>query len=522
MFETILHHYRSQYLALRSALPWLDASYYPDEKPDFDSFALPGGHAIVKGAVLKPDSMETIRPVQTESEICLWRWLPSESGPLSGLESLIGRLCECKLPLIIRQTDLAFHELEQFALSHPRLAVILESGPRKLLYHIHHIEAKMLKCANLYLSTYNFCNWLGLERFKAKGLLPRLLFGSHAPRFSPDAAMGPIIMGDFSWEEKCALAGNNLRRLLSIPIRIHPPQEYELDGAAGDRCPTFSDCLNPLVGRGHPCPATSNFIIDAHAHNVMPGSRNLFGFPTPDEDFTSADWIANMDRFGIERSFLIPNNALVDKNISAKECVVPLLEYAPERIRYLSVFHPSMNKSQCARVAGELAEPSCVGLKIHPAFHKLEADHPDYAKAFSLAGRAGKPVVTHSWEISDYNPVQQLAHPDRFRKHLADHPDVTLVLGHAGGRPSALDAVVELCREFPKTAVDVSGDYFDNGVIDCLADRLGSDRIMFGSDADWIDPRCNLGPMLVSRLPDKNALKILRENAQRIFLRQDA
>jgi hypothetical protein len=261
-----------------------------------------------------------------------------------------------------------------------------------------------------------------------------------------------------------------------------------------------------------------SFIMDAHAHNVLPGSRSLFGFPTPDEDFSPADWIANMDRMGIAQLFLIPSNALFDKNISAKECVTPLLEYAPKRIRYLSVFDPSMNKSQCARVAAELSDPACIGLKIHPAFHKMEADHPAYTTAFSLAGRANKPLVTHSWEVSDYNPAQQLAHPDRFRKHLVDHPEARLVLGHAGGRPSALEAVQNLCRDFPKTAVDVSGDYFDNGIIACLADRLSTDNVMFGSDVDWIDQRCNLGPIFASRLPDKDVLKILRTNARRVFL----
>lgn len=66
--------------------------------------------------------------------------------------------------------------------------------------------------------------------------------------------------------------------------------------------------------------------------------------------------------------------------------------------------------------------------------------------------------------------------------------------------------------------VDVSGDYFDNGMIDCLAGRIGVGRIMFGSDADWVDPRCNLGPIFASGLPDEDALKILCYNARRVFL----
>lgn len=493
--ESILQSCRSLYLAVRSALPWLDASYWPGDKPAFGPFAIPIEHDIVKTAILRTDSVWKIRRERDASGICLWRWIPLESGPLSGLEKIIRELTECKLPLVVQQTDLTFHELEAFASAHPQLAVIFESGPRKLLYHIHHIEARMLKCPNLYLSTYNFCNWLGLERFRSKGLLARLLFGSHAPRFSPDAAMGPVIMSGFSWKEKCALAGNNLRRLLNFPPRNPSVRKWE--------------CSPP-------------FIIDAHAHNVLPGSRSLFGFPTPDEDFSSADWLAAMDRLGIARSFLIPLNALADKDVEAKKCVMALLQYAPERIRYLTIFHPAMDVTQCARVADELADPFCVGLKIHPAFHRLEADHPDYAKAFSLAGQAGKPLVTHSWEISDYNPTQKLAHPDRFRKHLNAHPRATLVLGHAGGRPSALDFVAGLCRDFPKTMVDVSGDYFDNGMVDCLAARLGVERIMFGSDVNWIDPRCNLGPLFMSRLPDEDLLKILRHNAGNVFSRHSA
>jgi predicted TIM-barrel fold metal-dependent hydrolase len=486
---SILHKYRSQYLAARRALPWLDASYYPGEKPALGSFALPGEHATARSGILRAGLAGQLCGKLTDEGIMLWRWVPPESGALAELEDVIRELSENKLPLVVRQTDLTFHELELFASAHPRLAVILESGPQKLLYHIEQIESKMLKCPNLYLSTYNFCNWLGLERFCSRGLTDRLLFGSHAPRFSPDAAMGPVIMSGFSWEEQCALAGNNLRRLLNLPLK-HPGES------------TWQN--------------SPPFIIDAHAHNVLPGSNSLFGFPTPDEDFSPADWIAAMDCAGILQSFLIPLNALVDSNISARECAAALIRHAPERIRFLTVFHPAMDESQCKRVATELADKFCVGLKIHPALHRLEADHPAYAKAFSLAGDAGKPLVTHSWEISDYNPAQQLAHPDRFRKHLAEHPEVTLVLGHAGGRSATLENVANLCGEFPRTMVDVSGDYFDNGLIDCLAGRLGIDKIMFGSDADWIDPRCNLGPVFASRLPDEALLKILHGNARRV------
>lgn len=488
---SILGACRRRYGAIRSALPWLDASYWPDELPAFGAFALPVTHETARAALLRDDPRGPVSLSGGADEVLIWRWIPAESGPLAGLERAIRSLSERNLPLVIRQTDLSFAELEAFALAHPGLAVILESGPRKLLYHIRDIETVMLRCSNLYLSTYNFCNWLGLERSRSKGLLGRLLFGSHAPRFSPDAAMGPIIMSELAWEEKCSIAGNNLRRLLHLPCGAPAALGWE---------------------RHQP------FVTDAHAHNVRPGSKNPFGFPTPDEGFAAADWAATLDSGSVSRIFLIPSGALADQTVSAKECVLPLLEHAPDRFRYMTIFHPTMDETRCARVAADLSDQSCVGLKIHPAFHQVSADDASFDVAFRMASEACKPVVTHSWERSSYNPVQELAHPGRFRKHLASHPGVVLVLGHAGGRPSTLEAVVSLCGEFPRTVVDVSGDYFDNGMIDCLAAQLGPEKMLFGSDLNWVDPRCNLGPILASRLPDEDALKVLHSNASRVFL----
>jgi uncharacterized protein len=70
---------------------------------------------------------------------------------------------------------------------------------------------------------------------------------------------------------------------------------------------------------------------------------------------------------------------------------------------------------------------------------------------------------------------------------------------------------------FPNVYVDLAGDYYNNGLIDILADRLGADRILFGSDVDWVDTRCNLGPVIASGLNDVDVLKILRTNALKVF-----
>ena len=93
------------------------------------------------------------------------------------------------------------------------------------------------------------------------------------------------------------------------------------------------------------------------------------------------------------------------------------------------------------------------------------------------------------------------------------------MLGHAGGRPSTIDSVADLCARYPGVCVDIAGDYFDSGLVEMLCARIGPDRVLFASDVNWIDPRANLAAVLASRLPDEDALRVLRTNALRVFER---
>jgi predicted TIM-barrel fold metal-dependent hydrolase len=461
---------RRHYLACRAALPWLDASSAPEELPYF------AAHASAE-RIASPPSHRLVRRTPAEQ-------LTSEE---------LARLVATRRVLVLSAADFTCDDALEIARSRPALPIIYESGERKILYAIAAIEAMLAAAPNLHLSTYNFGNWLGIERLCGRGLHRQLLFGSHAPRHSPDAAMGPIILSRLPWEQRCAIAGDNLRWLLGEPIaamdQIHPP---------------------PI----------SPFIIDAHAHSVT-GTSPL-AFPTPDQRFTRADWLAALDDHLIERICLVPNESLYDWRASARAAAAPLLGDPRRRFRFYAVFDPRGDDAHRRRAREELAHPLCVGLKIHPSFHQVPADDPAYRTAFALALETRRPILTHSWAVSAHNPAQALSLPSRFHAHLewarkqdtARGRGVDLLLGHAGGRPEAFSEVVELRRRHPTVRVDLAGDYYDHGLIDALAASLGPDAILFGSDADWTDPRCVLGMVLASRLEDREVALILRRNAE--------
>lgn len=478
---------RQAYADQCAALPWLDACPRLDDPPAFPGHACWCGLSGVRVVELGSHILDPSGQLRGPPGPTIVRHRADVSGPIAGYDRLLSHLAQAGIPLSVLHTDVPVQVVARLAERYRGLPLIVESGPLKLLYHIAECEALLREYPNTYLCTYNLCNWMGVERLCRAGLGGRLLFGTHAPRYSPHAAMGPVAFAEVSWVERCLIAGNNLRRILAMPP-WYPPE------------PTLPDI--------------APFIIDAHAHSG-PNGR----FPVADEGFSPEDWLRAMDCHGIDRMVLCPYEALVDPSVSSAEQSRALRAAVGGRVKYFDVFDPRSPES-LSRVAGALADPECAGVKMHPSFHETPADDQGYGPLFDLAEETGTPVLTHSWDASPTNPLQHLSHPSRFRRHLSDHPGVTLVLGHAGGRPGAMESVVALRSEFPNVHVDLAGDYYDSGLIGLLADQVGAERVLFGSDLDWVDPRANLAPVLASDLSDEEVYGVLRGNALRVYWRE--
>ena len=161
--------------------------------------------------------------------------------------------------------------------------------------------------------------------------------------------------------------------------------------------------------------------------------------------------------------------------------------------------------------------PGFVGLKIHPSFHGVPAEDPSYEPAWRFAGEHDLTILTHSWSVSDYNPVQRLSTPERFEKYVRRFPTVRLVLGHAGGRGTGRHAAVRMANEHPNVYLDIAGDIFDYRLIESLVESVPVEKILFGSDFPWLDPRANLSRVLLAEIDVAAKMKILRDNAMRVY-----
>lgn len=132
---------------------------------------------------------------------------------------MVGPLCEWliaqHLPLFIWHTETDWGSLRSLARAFPRLALVVESQPQKILYHMRPLLAILRDCPNVLVETSNFIGQ-GFVEYTVRGFGPeRLIFGSFLPVNDPLVAIGMLIDADIGKTEKRLVAGDNLRRILA-------------------------------------------------------------------------------------------------------------------------------------------------------------------------------------------------------------------------------------------------------------------------------------------------------------------
>lgn len=248
-------------------------------------------------------------------------------------------------------------------------------------------------------------------------------------------------------------------------------------------------------GKAAGCP-----IVDVHAHH---GSFAGIYFPRPD----AAAMVETMDRCGVKIAFASSHLALQDP-LDGNAATAALLAAHPEHFRgywVISPYHPMVPEGFPA------GEPGFVGFKLHPSSFDYPLEGPGYAGALAHAAANDLPVLTHTWGRDPRCGAVNV------RRILERHPDLTLIMGHCCA--GEWDEAVRLVSDYPRVYLDLTGMYFNPGIIDRFVAEAGSTRILFGTDLPWFDPFYGVGCVLFTDITDDDRHNILHRNAERLFAR---
>jgi predicted TIM-barrel fold metal-dependent hydrolase len=251
-------------------------------------------------------------------------------------------------------------------------------------------------------------------------------------------------------------------------------------------------------------------IVDAHVHLGEVSSFRAI-------DTGPEAMLALMDALSIDVAISMHALGLAGLFEQAYTASEAAYERSGGRLPYCLVYHPLYREESLAWAAMGVGRPGMVGLKINPGQHQVYPEDERYEPVWEFATDHDLPMITHSWAWSDYNPTQRFATPEHFERFVAKYPTVKLVLGHAGGRYEGHLAAVTLAKRYANVYLDLSGDVYSLGFVEWLVEQVGAERVLLGSDMDWIDPRTHLARVLDAEISLEAKEMILGQNACRLF-----
>jgi len=245
-------------------------------------------------------------------------------------------------------------------------------------------------------------------------------------------------------------------------------------------------------------------IIDAHTHT---GNLRLY---IPDNGPDGL--LRSMDRLGISVSLLATMLAITVDPVAGNQEACDAQLAHPARIRGYAVVSPHMSGTEIrAELERRLLQEGFAGIKLHPSQHGYPLTGPGYAPAFEFASEHGNVILAHGWTGGS------LCDPQAFLRMAKRYPRVTLLLGHSGGAIEGQEESMDCARQADNLHLDFTCSIRGYGMLERMVDRLGAERIVFGTDSTLIDPAGTLCCVLAAKIPDDDKRKILGGNALRLF-----
>ncbi len=161
--------------------------------------------------------------------------------------------------------------------------------------------------------------------------------------------------------------------------------------------------------------------------------------------------------------------------------------------------------------------PGIKGIKIHPAsyVHDYPINGAKYQPVWRYASKHGCPVLTHAGPRTE----RHTCGPELIAAVARSYPEVNIIIGHTGSYDSwdSLEDHIEIIRKYDNLYTDFSGMARFYRVVEYLLKRLGSDKLLFGSDSTDLSMEAELGHVVYARISDEDKEKILGRNIARLM-----
>lgn len=148
------------------------------------------------------------------------------------------------------------------------------------------------------------------------------------------------------------------------------------------------------------------------------------------------------------------------------------------------------------------------GIKLHPHVHERTMEYKNYIPAYEYAAKKGCPVLVHVYS------VEEIRNMDRF---ASEYPEAVFIMAHIGGEASNMEKAIDVINRHDNIYGDFAVSRTWEGNVEWLVSEVGSEKLLFGSDAPFISPSPTITRIAMAEIGEEEKKNILGLNLKRIL-----
>lgn len=242
------------------------------------------------------------------------------------------------------------------------------------------------------------------------------------------------------------------------------------------------------------------FIFDCHEH--ICGSD--FDKTKPDN---AARIVKTLDMLGVNSACLSSKVSFYSDYKTGNDITAQAVRDHSGRLYGYTVINPYYNQE--AEIKRCMAMGGFLGLKIHVMFQNIAIDSELFDEGYSYADKIGLPILIHTWTKGEVLQAVNVAKNYKNTKVIIAHSAFT----DDEARNETVNAVKTYDNVYADTTVSTSYD----GSVEWVVNKMGSDKLLYGSDMNFFDSRQVFGRVMLAKIHDSDREKIFGLNAKQLF-----
>lgn len=242
-------------------------------------------------------------------------------------------------------------------------------------------------------------------------------------------------------------------------------------------------------------------IIDCHCH-----LGRYFNFTVPGH--SPEDMISSMDNTGVEKACISPHMSLSSDIKKGNQVMMDTVQKYPDRYVGFFTYNPHFPELMENELPRYFSTSGIKGVKIHQGTHKTSLKNPSYRYIYSFAEKFRIPIMIHTWAMQTIKNIEEIS---------AEYPNAVFIMGHFGAIPDNMRYAAKVINSRNNVYGDTTVSMMYEKNVEWLVDLVGEDRVLYGTDMPFIDPRACLGRVLHSDLHESVKEKILGQTMQKLL-----